>query len=197
MFLTLLVFAAGTTTSRAHSVGDAKQINLSGKWRLNQQLSAYSAAPAGGDVFPEKASGSFDDSADVTKEQELAVADLRLRELFEASNALEIFRKGRELTMNATGSALVVITRTIYTDGRPSEYKFTSGDLGESRARWAEQKLIVETKTARGSRLTETYELSPDRNHLVVSVKLIGGRTRPIVIRRMYDRETTQHAMNG
>ncbi len=125
------------------------------------------------------------------------MADLRLRELFEASKALEIFGKGREFTVNATGSAFVVITRTFYTDGRPTEYKLTSGDPGESQAQWTEQKLIVETKTARGSRLTETFEISPDRNHLIVSVKLVGGRARPILIRRVYDRETSQRAING
>jgi hypothetical protein len=115
LLLTLLAFAAGTQTSGAHIFGDAKQVNLSGKWRLNQQLSAYSAEPIEEDVLPEKASDS----------------------------------------------------------------------------------LIVETKTARGSRLTETFELSPDRNHLMVSVKIVGGRTRPILIRRVYDRETSQHALNG
>ena len=75
LLLTLLASAAGTPTSEAHIFGDAKQINLSGKWRLNQQLSAYAAAPAEGDAFPEKASDSFEDSAGITKEQQLAVAE--------------------------------------------------------------------------------------------------------------------------
>jgi hypothetical protein len=131
----LLASAVGTPTNGAHLFGDAKQINLSGRWRLNQQQSAYSAEPAEGELSPERVSDIFEDWAGVTNEKQ----------------------------MNATGSAFVVITRTIYTDGRPSKYMFTSGDLGESRARWAEQKFIVETKTARGSKLTETYELSPDR----------------------------------
>ena len=197
LLLTLLASAAGSPTSGAHIFRDAKHVNLSGKWRLNHQLSAFSAEPAEGDVFPEKASSSFEDWPGVTREQQLAVADLRLRELFEASKALEIFGKGWELTVNATGSALVVITRTFYTDGRSTEYNLTSGDRGESQARWTEQKLIVETKTARGSSLTETFEISPDRNHLIVSLKLVGGQTRPILIRRVYDRETNQRAING
>jgi hypothetical protein len=123
----------------------------------------------------------------VVKDSRSALARARVRELLDATTSLEIFQHARKITMNATGSAFVVLTRTIYTDGRPAEQRFGFGGEGESQAQWNKKQFIVETKTKRGPKLTETYEVSPGGRRLYVLVKL----ENEVLIRRVYDREST------
>ena len=187
---TLVVIAAVVSPALAHSAHDSKQRDLSGRWRLNQELSAYSR-----DSMPEKVernervvNGNW---AIVVKDSQSALAGARVRELLDATTSLEIFQDARKITMNATGSAFVVLTRTIYTDGRP-EQRFGLGGEGESQAQWNKKQFIVETKTKRGPKLTETYEVSPGGRRLYLLVKVENeGWTRPLLIRRVYDREST------
>ena len=190
----LLVAAALAATALAQPVNDSKQPDLSGTWRLNQKLSAdlRNAPPAEfGNTERIVPVSSYEDWASTVKEAQRTEIIARVRELFEATKTLEIFQRGRELTMNATGSAFVVLTRTISTDGRPSEQGFGLGVKGESEARWNERKFIVETKTERGQRLTETYELSPSGDRLYVFVKIENERwAKPLFVRRIYDRQT-------
>jgi hypothetical protein len=110
-------------------------------------------------------------------------------ELLEASELLEILRDGKEITMNAIGSPDIVITRTIYADGRSSEQSFGAGNLAVSRATWDNEKLIIETVTTRALYVTETYELNADGNSLAVSVQIENRLwDQPLFIHRVYDR---------
>jgi hypothetical protein len=108
--------------------------------------------------------------------------------MLEATELLEIFQHGRQITMNATGSANVVLTRTVYTDGRPSEQRFGAGYRGISRSEWDGNIFVIETEISAGPRVTETYEISDD-DLLYVSVRIENPRwSQPVVVRRVYDR---------
>jgi hypothetical protein len=109
--------------------------------------------------------------------------------LLEASELLEILRHGKEITTNAIGSRDIVVTRTVYTDGRLSEQRFGSGNLVVSRATWDDERLIIETVTTRALYVTETYELNADGNSLAVSVQIENRLwDQPLFIHRVYDR---------
>jgi hypothetical protein len=194
LLVALLVMAAIGPSALAQSANNSKRRDLAGRWRLNRELSAYYAA-----LLPEDIEGNETimyetwtlPIKDPLKHPQFNPASGRVRELLDATTSLEIFPHGHELTMNATGSVFVVLTRTIYIDGRHSEQRFGSGVDGESQARWNKKQFIVETKTKRGPKLTETYEVSPSGQRLYVLVKVENaGWTRPLFISRVYDRES-------
>jgi hypothetical protein len=186
---TLCVLVTAVLPASGYSASNSKQRRLPGRWRLNQELSAHSTGSLPGDVTGSDPFGNGNGAVAVNDSQS-DLASVRVRELLDATTSLEIFLHGRRLTMNATGSAFVVLTRTIYTDGRPSEQRFGLGDNGEGQAQWSDKKFTVETRTKRGPKLTETYELSPNGERLYVMVKIeTESWPRPLLIRRVYDRE--------
>lgn len=190
VLIVLLPLALLAATAQAHSRNELKQPELSGIWRLNLELSEE-----GYQITQTKTS---DDRLVLTnwREPSQGKQPARLRELLEATRTLEIHQRGRQLTMNATGSDFVVLTRTVYTDGRRSQHSFGLGDKGESQARWSEQKFILETDLNRGSRLTESYELSPGGDRMSVLVKIEApGWSQPILIRRIYDKDIRHTAI--
>jgi hypothetical protein len=187
----LLVLSAIGPSAMAQPANNSNRRDLAGRWLLNRGLSAYSGA-----LLPGVVEGNEpvmnDHWALPVKDSQSGLASARVREVLDATTSLEIFQHGRELTINATGSVFVVLTRTIYTDGRPSEQRFTLGDKGESQAHWNKNQFIVETKTKRGPELTETYELSRGGKQLYLLVKIENENwTRPLLIRRVYDRDST------
>lgn len=189
--LAILVMTAIGPYAMARPANNSKRRDLAGRWRLNRELSAYSGA-----LLPGVVEGNEpvmnDHWALPVKDSQSRLASTRVREVLDATTSLEIFQHGRELTINATGSVFVVLTRTIYTDGRPSEQRFALGEKGESQAHWNKNQFIVETKTKRGSKLTETYELSRGGKRLYLVVKIENENlTRPLLIRRVYDRDST------
>ncbi len=102
---------------------------------------------------------------------------------------LEIFQHGRKLTMNATGSAFVVVTRTIFTDGQSSEQRFGRGQKGKSQGKWDHKRFIIATKIDSGPKVTEIYELSENGNRLYVSVRIENEKwNQAFFITRVYDR---------
>ncbi len=187
----LLVMTAIGSSAMAQPANNSKRRDLAGRWRLNRELSASSdlLSPGGvGDNEPVM----NEHWALPVKDSQSGLASARVREVLDATSSLEIFQHGRELTINATGSFFVVLTRTIYTDGRPSEQRFALGDKGESQAHWNKNQFIVETKTKRGPKLTETYELSRGGTRLYLLVKIENENwTRALLIRRVYDRDST------
>jgi hypothetical protein len=186
----VLVMAATGPSALAQSANNSKRRDLAGKWRLNRELSAYHAALLPGDVEGNEMFMNESRSLPI-KESQFGLASARVRELLDATTSLEIFPHGHEITMNATGSVFVVLTRTIHTDGRHSEQRLGLSNDGESQARWNKKQFIVETKTKRGPKLTETYEVSASGERLYVLVKVENaGWTRPLFISRVYDRES-------
>jgi hypothetical protein len=187
----LLVMTANEPSAMARAANNSKRRELAGRWRLNRELSAYSGA-----LLPGVVEGNEpvmnDHWALPVKDSQSGPARARVREVLDATTSLEIFQHGREITINATGSVFVVLTRTIYTDGRPSEQRFALGNKGESQAHWNKNQFIVETNTMRGPKLTETYELSRGGKRLYLLVKIENENwTRPLLIRRVYDRDST------
>jgi len=187
----LLVMTAIGSSAMARPANNSKRRDLAGRWRLNRELSASSdlLSPGGvGDNEPVM----NEHWALPVKDSQSGLASARVREVLDATTSLEIFQHGPELTINATGSVFVVLTRTIYIDGRPSEQRFALVDKGESQAHWNKNQFIVETKTKRGPKLTETYELSRGGKRLYLLVKIENENwTRPLLIRRVYDRDST------
>ena len=57
----------------------------------------------------------------------------------------------------------------------------------EQQARWNGPELIVESKTAKGPRITSAYMLVPDKRQLHVTSSFEGRSGDPITVRRVYD----------
>jgi len=95
-----------------------------------------------------------------------------------------------ELTVTQTEPEVVVEekpgrTRNFYPDGRT--YKADEG-LADVKAEWREGALVVEKKTQQGWKLTETWQLAPDRNRLRIDLRLEGGNRPKRSLKRVYDR---------
>lgn len=188
-YLLLLLFVPAlpivTSDANAETQRNRMRRKLSGIWLLNVERSANGQNDLPGNLeSPDRS--SLIRAADLWTyvESEPVVA-----ELLEASELLEILRDGKEITMNGVGSPDVVITRTVYTDGRSSEQSFGLGILALSRARWDDDKLIIETDTTAAFHTTETYELNADANLLTISVLIEHPLwDQRLLLQRVYNR---------
>jgi len=187
--LLLLLFVPALTTvtsdASAETLRNRTRRKLSGIWVLNAALSENGQSDLPGNLDSTNRS-SIIRTADLWTyvESEPIVA-----ELLEASELLEIFRHAKAITMNAIGSPEVVFTRTVYTDGRLIEQSFGSGNLVMSRARWDDDKLIIETESTGDFHATETYELNADASLLTLSVRIENFLwDQPLLLHRVYDR---------
>ncbi|MFQ5703288.1 MAG: hypothetical protein ACE5HT_04625 [Gemmatimonadales bacterium] len=81
--------------------------------------------------------------------------------------------------------------RTLQTDGQ--KIGFGEGRRkGEIKSHWKGDKLIVETKMEGGTKITETYELKDEGEHLQIKVRIENLRfPRPLEIKRIYDHTTS------
>lgn len=187
--LLLLLFMPALTTvtsdASAETHRNRMRRKLSGIWVLNAALSENGQSGLPGNLESTNRSSLISAANLWTHiESEPIVA-----ELFEASELLEILPYGKAITMNAIGSPEVVFTRTVYTDGRSSEQSFGSGILAMSRARWDDDKLIIETETTGGFHATETYELNASASLLTISVRIENFLwDQPLLLYRVYDR---------
>jgi len=75
--------------------------------------------------------------------------------------------------------------RTIHADGKT--YK-AEGGTTETKARWDGAKLLVETSSASGGKLDETYVVAPDKSKLTVTLRASGSRMSGLTLKRVYDR---------
>jgi hypothetical protein len=185
--LLLLIPALTIVTSNASTDTQQNKIRqkLSGTWQLNPALSADGRRELPGNLDSSDRS-SLVLSADLWT---YAESEPLIAELIEASELLEILRHGKEITLNAIGSPDIVLTRTVYTDGRLSEQGFGSGNSGISRARWDDESLIIETETTGALHVTETYELYANGSLLALSVQIENPLwSQPMLIHRVYDR---------
>ena len=46
---------------------------------------------------------------------------------------------------------------------------------------------MVDTKSDRGPRITETFDAAPDRTRLTVTLKVDGSRGPSVTVKRVYD----------
>jgi hypothetical protein len=79
--------------------------------------------------------------------------------------------------------------RILFTDGRKVGFEMGS-DLWEGKVKWKKSKVVLKAKSARGRKLTETFELLDDGRQLVISIEMDGsGAHLPSVeFRRVYER---------
>ncbi len=101
----------------------------------------------------------------------------------------EIFEAPAELAITPTESEVVILEkdgrlRTLHTDG--NKYK-AEGGAAEVQTRWDGTKLVVETRSERGPRITETFDVAPDPARLTVTLKIDGSRGPTVTVKRVYD----------
>lgn len=102
-----------------------------------------------------------------------------LRSLTEAPPALTITEGAEEVTVIEEEGRF----RAFHPDGK--DYKGTGGE--KIVTRWDGARLVVETKSERGPKLVETFEVGADE--LVAVTRIEGGRGEPVSVRRVYRRE--------
>lgn len=76
---------------------------------------------------------------------------------------------------------------TFYTDGRKVKRDTGERGLVEVQAKWKDARVVVERETGRG-KATETFELAPGGQRLIVTSKINGPRGS-VSIKRVYDAE--------
>ncbi len=98
----------------------------------------------------------------------------------------------KSLSIEYDAPALTVIdgaerARIVYTDGRKVNRDYGEGRLVEVKARWKKGVLQIDRKGERGSQ-RERYQLSEDGKRLTVEASVQMGEMGKIEIRRVYDR---------
>jgi hypothetical protein len=68
-------------------------------------------------------------------------------------------------------------TRSYKTDNRKEKHQVTNGTV-ETRTRWEEGSLVIETELDAGLKVTQTYSVGADPRQLTVLTKLEGGPGR-------------------
>ena len=208
-----LVIAAGVGLGPARIRGEegskVRPADLSGRWKLNRELSddeeAKASATIAGQIARDSSSnGSNGDSQGgssgrggrgrrggggggggrVSRPSDEAGDDLDPRGPRRTAGAAEA------LTITQTEPEIVVAelsgaTRSFYPDGR--SYKADEG-ASDVKARWRDGTLVVEKKSVHGWKLTETWQLSSDRSRLEVSLRFEGGSRPRLSFKRVYDR---------
>jgi hypothetical protein len=113
----------------------------------------------------------------------------------QSGNPRESFRAAmeaaNELLITPTETEVVVMEkdgrmRVFHPDGKSR--KSESGE-SEVKAHWDANpaRLVVETKSERGPRVTETYEAAADKTKMTLVLRLEGGPMGTINLKRVYD----------
>lgn len=100
-----------------------------------------------------------------------------------------LFEAPVELAITPTESEVVILEkdgrmRTLHPDGQ--KYK-AEGGSAEVKTRWEAGKLLVETKTERGAKVTETFDVAPDRSQMIVTLRLECSPMPTVTIKRVYE----------
>jgi hypothetical protein len=104
------------------------------------------------------------------------------RSALEAASELVITPTATEVVMMENDGRM----RVFHPDGKSR--KSESGE-GEVKAHWDANptRLVVETKTERGLRVTETYEAAADKTKMTLVLRLEGGPMPTFTLKRVYD----------
>lgn len=93
-----------------------------------------------------------------------------------------------EITINE-GFKEFIQTQTIPTNGNIVKNNIQQIGKVSSKAVWQNGKLLIEVITAQGDKITETFELSANRNQLSVTIQLTESKSAKILkVRRVYQR---------
>jgi len=169
--------------------GDAQpaaSVDLSGRWTYNVRLSddarekmregMEKRGPGGGGMGgPGSGPGGPPGMGGADDPREA------MRAVFEPAEELVIAQSESEIAVDEKFGRL----RRLHPDGR--KYKTDNGAT-DIKAFWKEGKLVVEAKRARGQSVTETWERVPDGSRLIVNVRLEGGVSPKLELKRIYDR---------
>ncbi len=74
-----------------------------------------------------------------------------------------------------------------FTDGRKEERDAGDGATAEVKTRWKKRKIVTEIKTGRAGKIIESYELDPEKNQLILTVRIESGRMGKLKVRYVYD----------
>jgi hypothetical protein len=96
-----------------------------------------------------------------------------------------------EMAVTATDSEIAILEkdgrlRTLHPDGQ--SYK-AEGGTSETKTHWEPDRLVVETKTERGSKITESYSVDAARHKLNVVVQFENANRAPLSVHRVYDEQ--------
>lgn len=166
-FAVLFVLACSTTATQ-----DSGHAALSGSWSFN-----YGQSDDGREVL--RRALRDDDSGDAAaRVEKKEAAAQRLDQLLGAAELMDIKVKGARITV-----ATFTGERVYFTDGRGA--KKGRPDLD---ATWDGTKLIT-VSNGGGTSIRQSWELTPDSGQLHVVYEIEGPMfTRPVTIRRVYDR---------
>jgi hypothetical protein len=94
----------------------------------------------------------------------------------------ELMTPSAMLTINDADGAVTFTeadgrTRTYKTDNHKEKHQVTNGTV-ETRTRWEEGSLVIETELGEGLKLTQTYSAGAEPRQLTVLTKLEGGPGR-------------------
>jgi hypothetical protein len=104
-----------------------------------------------------------------------------MQALFEPAEELTVTQSEPEIVMEETYGR----RRSLRPDGR--KYKTENG-TAQLKAEWKQGRLLVETKSGSGRKLVESWELSANRNRLIVEVRIEGGYGPALLLKRAYER---------
>ena len=202
--IALLCLGLGLETAAAD---DKKQdIDLSGDWQLNEELSddprekmqemmskrggsrggGRDGGQSGGGMSGGREGGRSGGGGGGSGRGGMGEDGQRRGNPFGDPEAL------RSLLIEYDAPALTVVdgaerARILYTDGRKVNRDYGEGRLVEVKARWKKGVLEVERKGERGTQ-RERYLLSEDGQRLEVEAKIEMGQMGKIEIKRVYDR---------
>ena len=166
------------------SILPATPPDLAGKWRMNRELSENAKEKLENALRSSSTAARRGDPNLDARERVRDETRRRIETLIEASETLDI-RQGKKEVSVTEGD---LRERKFYTDGRPYQRQDRRGNLVTQRAQWRGKQLVVHTRLADGGRFTESYELVPDGQQLIVTLTSLDRRLRqPLVIRRVYD----------
>jgi hypothetical protein len=144
--------------------------DFGGRWRLNETLSSAISSEVAAAPAPAKK----DVPKDVQKGEAKVEGEKKPTELVITQTEVEI-----KVTETPGGS------RSYYPNG-----KTYNADEGQSsvKSSWRDGKLLFEKKNVQGWKLTETWQLAPDRSRLTIDQVFEGGHRPKTAIKRVYDR---------
>jgi hypothetical protein len=113
-------------------------------------------------------------------EEDMRRARDLMREMMELPRRLTITQDGAVVIFTADDGRVVRYDAS----GRPEKHQFTNATV-ETRTRWDQGALVVETSVKDGPRIVRRYTVEPEPKRLVVTTKVEGGQ-RQVPERQAY-----------
>jgi hypothetical protein len=173
----------------------AQKVDFTGSWVLDEKESdnprgqfegAGGRQPgmnpgSGGRPSGERPSGG---RGGTMSQEDMEQMRAMMQSVMQASEALRIVQDDSTFVVVDLEGTL----RVHHPDGREKSYPLEGVGYVESRAKWDDDKLVVELRMDGGIRVTRTYELDEEDRQLHVRVRMEGGQLpRTTNFRRVYD----------